>query len=576
MRGGGNAPYVRIRHPETRRQKPDDCDCGDGAYFKDVDKTKEVDHKCEQFADTQCYPFDKFSRVIPVPAYTPGATFGGTIHGASQYGGDHIDGFEQSFSYYSQSWWNQSIGSYVGNNHRAWTNGNRHHCTGLSFEFYGYSEVETWWEYTVPAHPANAAGITLPVVQGGPRGLAITRGSIVAVSSVEPITLRAGASVGIALPSATTTIFIPIELVPAENATMYVGMYPSWMCDHDDIVCGFNFPYNTGKGDSGKSGAGGVSAPTATWVSWSAGATDWGSSIDYSEDDSVWWDGNLKWVGSGTDISLASVDGSKFIFATTDGDDEQFVLHMDGTSVYQPDDSDTDEQYTSPWDNENGVRLKMRFKSYTAGSVAAGTARAIYLGFADTRMLIRATVFLGDASHTTPSITLDADEQTDSADITYTQNTWHWLVIDTRHPDYVRAKVYPEGAEKPYWDVEIAVQDGADAPTNQDYLEIGMAAGISTPANDTIWVDSIYACGPADKDCQWVEEKLGDGDGSTQQFVTSMPMKTGSLWFFVDGFHVRTYTIDKNAGTFRANPIYWAATGAEIVARYIYSADTEA
>jgi hypothetical protein len=247
---------------------------------------------------------------------------------------------------------------------------------------------------------------------------------------------------------------------------------------------------------------------------------------------------------------------------------------MKGSSTYQADDSETDEQHGSPWDHENGVRMKMRFKVLTSGDPATGTARSVYFGFADNRDVIRATVDLGDASRAA-GIRLLASEQTDSKAKTIPEEEWLWLVIDTRHLDYVRAKVYSESdGEPPYWDVEVIVPEGAETPTKQDYLEIGLSAGL-TGTTDTIYVDSVFACGPADRDCQWVEEKLGDGDGVTQTFTTSMPFKTGSLWFFVDGFHVRTYTIDKDAGTFRANPAYHAAIGAELVARYLYSAETE-
>jgi len=558
--------YVRIRHPEF----PEDDVSGTpegtliaGANFDSManpeDGVLSLDQPCEPFADTKCYLLDDFSRTYATGTYSAGDAWSAAVQWEARERHD-----TPFYMVVDTPVYNHSVDSSLGGGGAiAYPDNPGWGCTGKDFTFWGWFEQSNWFQYTVPAHPGSMAGIIL----GAVTFTGHSAGANVVVKSDTPTGIRDGTIVGHCPSGVSTTVFVPGSLIPAEGESLWVGYVPAWQANLGEIICGFTWPWMGGDSGSAK----GVLSPiseSATWQTWDAGSESWGGALSSDVTD-AWWDGNLPWNVSFSGGTLG-LDGESLYLTVAAGSQETLVATMLGTSEYSPDDSD-DDPYGEPWTLNRGVRMKARFKLTTAGDVTESGSRYLSFAWHTGRDLHTVTVWLGDTSHAQGlSVTNTGVSVETEKDIT--EAVWMWVSMDARNPEYLRGRMWAEAGsygsgEPAVYDVEVAVGDDAESPSSRNYLEVAMSAGNQTGAAQTVAVDAIWFCGSGE-DCEWVQERLGQGDGETNVFATSQSYKPGSLWFFVDGHHVRTVPIDYTRGTFMAVDGVAADNNAVMVARY--------
>jgi hypothetical protein len=366
-------------------------------------------------------------------------------------------------------------------------------------------------------------------------------------------------------------VFIPGALIPDEGEKIYVGLMPNWKADYGEIACGFRWPRKQGW-DGSAFGKTFHSQPTITWQSWDAASSDFGSIAD-GDETGAWWYGNLPLSVSATGGTI-EIDGDalKYTVSASVNGSYNAVVRVDGSSEVTGGDSD-DTDYGEPWSFEQGIRMAVRFKLTTAGSLTEDGVRRIDLRWHDGKDLYQGTTFLGDALNA-QGVGVALESSTSNLDKDIIEDSWMWLSVDARNPLYLRGQMWLDNtnlignARPPVWDVEVTRVDDSEAPTEGNYAEISIWAGNVTGADQIVYIDKWIACGGA-YDCEWVTEKIGEGDGETTTFYTSMPYKSGMLWFFVDGHHVRTQEIDNEAGAFRAIQSWYADPKSVLVVRYL-------
>ena len=587
-RGSGNSEYVRHRHPEYLRRDGDGAPGGDEMYLLDIpgsgdpeEGSVSKDVPCNPFADTRCYALDLFDRTFSGGTYSAGSSAGTYTHWKAISNGDshcHIPdhsnptpfaltGPDLNYFKDKEVWSSLGTGAIA----HPWNPGCG--CAGLDFTFVGWKEESVWHKVTLNAHPADMAGITYgPIIFRGNIGLAggtvaYNAGGLLAVSTTEPTSVRDGTVIA-ALPTGVEkTIFIPAAYIPAEGEDLWIGILPAWQAHLGDYTCGFRWPWMDGKGNSGAAHYDEV--PVVTFQTWDAAADDWGSGIDQSDTDSF-FEGGLPWnvaVSGGT----VGINGDALYLTVSPPVQQTLVATMPGVDGWGPDDDDDDGVYGEPWTSDFGVRMKARFRLTTAGSLTEDGSRYLKFEWHDGRQPVSVTVHLGDADYN-QGLSVADEVSTAYTEKDITEGSWMWVSLDLRNPEYLRGKMWLEqgafgSGEPPIYDVQVSMSDDSELPTEDNYFRISMQAGNETGDDQTIEVFGVWFCNGSD-DCYWVEERIGQGDGTTTKYATSMAYKPGSLWFFVDGHHLRTVSDDYNQGTFYGVDYAAAADDAVLVARY--------
>lgn len=577
-RGAGNSEYVRMRHPEFHRRDaegqptalldfPGYGDPEEGVVLKDS--------PCDPFSNTDCFLLDGFDRTLLGGSYSDGSSFASPDYyyaqksGASDATGDGDNPFELVSDEGARD---RDIDSYLGTAAHGWTSNPGLGCGGLDFTFTGWKEKTPWWKYTVPAHPADMAGITFgPITFVAPTGLAggtvgQLEGAQVVVKSSEPTSVRDGTVVANLVNGVSTTVYIPGSSIPAEGGEFWIGVIPGWQANLGGYTCGFRWPWMDGKGNSAKAYYN--ETPVAIWQIWDAASEDWGYSNDANAD-GAFFDGNLPWVVAASGGTYGMDGGFAYLTAAAGSPQTLFLTMAGGADVDLPD--DYDEPVGEPWTSDLGVRMRARFRLTTAGSLTETGTRYLSFRWQDGRNEYKAVVHLGDAGNAQG---LTISDEVNSANVVkdITEGAFMWVSLDTRNPGYLRGKLWTEGSaygsgEPAIWDVEATVEDTTEDGVTGNFFEIGISAGNATGADQTVEVDSVCFAQGAD-DCKWVQERIGQADGNKILFATSQASKEGSLWFFVDGLHVRTTVDDANKGTFRPVDNTSPDENAVLVARY--------
>lgn len=581
-RGSGNSDYVRFRHPEFHRREDD---ANPESYLLDIPGAMDpeegvisLDTPCNPFQDTTCYLLDDFNRSLTVDTYSAGDSISVEHYSAftsgpsiclegevDEDGNFGIDG-PMGIPY------NTSVDSSLGSGAHGWVGNPGCGCDGLDFTFTGWFERSYWLKMTVPAHPAQMAGILIgPLTFIAPTGLAggtvgQAEGAQILVASSEPTSVYHGTSVGVLANGVAQTIHIPPSHVPAEGAELWVGIAPNWRANLGSYTCGFRWPWMDGKGNSAQCYVNGTA--TTTWATWDASGNDFGYGSD-GDAQGAFFDGNLPWDMTSTGGSWG-IDGDDLYLTVAAGNTFVLTATMNGASTANLDDS-YDAAVGEPWTEDSGVKMNARFKLTTAGSTSESGRRYLQFRWQDGYNEYKGRVELGDTSYA-QGLTL-SDETAESfkaKDIE--EGTWSWFQLDTRNPGYLRGKLWTEGTamgsgEPPIYDLEVSIEDTTESGVTGNFFEVQISAGNQTGADQTVEIDRIcFARGG--EDCIWVQERIGQGDGLTNLFGTPQPYKEGSLWFFVDGLHVRTTPDDANKGTFYAVDNNSPAENAVLIARY--------
>jgi hypothetical protein len=254
---------------------------------------------------------------------------------------------------------------------------------------------------------------------------------------------------------------------------------------------------------------------------------------------------------------------------------------MAGTSETRLDD-DNDDAVGEPWTAEPGVAMKARLRVTTAGDPTEAGSRYVRFRWADSKDLLTLELRLCDTTYPEGLLAYDGDGYTKAENYVekaFSNTSYIWVMLDSRNPDYLKAKLWNEGSvygagEPAKYDLFITRDDGAENPVSRDYFEIVISAGNMTGDDQTVQIDAVYFCGSGE-DCVWAHEYMGVGDGETYEFNTAQAYKSESLWWFVDGLHVRAVTLNREAGSFAAPLNVAPAENANLVARYLIDANPE-
>lgn len=587
-----NKPEIRKRHPEYHKGGADAGQVNDTAEAPDIEEKC-----CEPFYDIDTYQLDGFTRNVTGGTYSADTswTATGMYHASARGSSDCVDHSfpenpDQNFlltgpHQYPTYRKLKFVVSTLGTGAYGWTSNPGCGCGGLSFTFAGWRESSYWVKYTVPAHPADAAGLTVgPLTFNGRLGLAggrvsLDAGGVLVVNTNEdgPTGVYDGTAVSV-LPSATeVTHFVPIREVPAEGSTLWIGIIPNWRAELGGVTCGFRWPWMDGQGNSAEATVTDASPFPVTWQVWDAAADEWGSGGDAGAD-GAYFEGNLPWSVARSGGSNG-IDGDNLYFTVSAGAQETLVATMQGESTADIDDS-MEDPVGDPWSGDYGARMLARFKLVTAGSTTETGRRFMRFRWQDTVNEYAVTVNLGDTVYD-QGLLLNDVTQTATKAIDITEGVWMWVSLDTRNPNYIRAKMWEEqgawrSGEPPIYDLQIANNDGtSEADVEGDFFEIAMSLGNQTGADQTVYIDGIWFSNGA-PDGYWVQERIGQGNGVHSTFAASMPHRDQTMWLFADGVHVPISVVDTEAGTFRSVDNVIASEDMVLYARYMVERDPPA
>jgi hypothetical protein len=582
-----NKTDIRKRHPEYHKMDIDD----DVNLSPDIPNNGDGESPCcEPFHDIDTYQLDGFTRNVVGGTYSPSTTWtaSGMYHAASRGGtncatGDFPEDPSANFTFgsftYPAYYKGKYVSSTLGTGAVAWPWNPGCGCGGLSFTFTGWRESSYWVKWIVPAAPADAAGVVVgPLTFNGHYGLAggrvaLDNGALLVVNQNEPTGVYDGTVVSVLPHGTETSLYVPIREVPAEGSTLWIGVIPGWRAQLGGVTCGFRWPWMDGKKNSGIGSVSDSSPFAVTWQVWDAAADEWGSG-EAAGDDGAFFEGNLPWTVARSGGSNG-IDGDNLYFTVASGQQESLVATMQGESTADIDD-DMEDPVGDPWTSPYGVRMLARFKLVTAGSTTETGRRMLRFRWQDTEDEYGVTINLGDTVHNQGIVLNDMTHSVEK-EIDIVEGQWMWVSLDTRNPNYIRAKMWQEqeawrSGEPPIYDVQIANDGTSEADITGDFFEIAMSLGNQTGADQTVYIDGIWFSNGA-PDGYWVQERIGQGNGVASTYAASMPHRDLTMWLFADGVHVPISVVDTEAGTFRSVDNIVADEDIVLYARYMVERD---
>ena len=521
---------------------------GDAGFFPDP---VETGPPCNQ-GDGKCYVFDDYDRTWTQPTIVTGASlgisasygyiveemYGSSTDSGGSYGGTTVATGLSAFDGVTSAVGTTAFGH---SSPPSWST-----CTGLSFTFAGWQRKSSWLSFTMPAHVANVAGMTIELSSSilAKRSHMAGWSLSVFVGTSEPTEPQSGTYVGeLDVGSAGTDVFIPLASLPAEGETCYILVSAGWDATYGDPnSCGSDWPYNTGVGDSGKASPSVVTLPV--WNTFSGGDHDLGTTPDHGDaDDGIdrtqpWWDGaiNLNYLGnSGTPVAYGMTNGHIFVTA-----DAPAGIHLS----YEAD-GDADGAKDAPWSFDGWAYTQEFEVDVAAIATEDGPRRIRWRDISGNE--VTATVYFGTPTQAS-GFGLDTGDGETFVAMSFSAATRYAVRVDTRGGKG-RMRVWEVSSGEPAkWAIDIALGDGTNTG---DRLEIDMLIGNGSANPDvTLTLYKLVACGTAD-DCYWLDQWLGTGDGETVSFFTPQRYARASLKVRVDGFWVTPSETDPYTGEFR-------------------------
>jgi hypothetical protein len=478
-----------------------------------------------QHANVTDYVLDDFRRVVAPPSWTPGSAVGSfATYEASK--GQTTSWDDIPFSTYTAAL--QLAASYVGAGYLGHTTEDCG-CPGLDNCFKGWKDIERWYWLTVPAHPADMAGITVQVSTPALDGVAATYGAQVVVLSSQPTDTWQGGVVGVVGPSGGE-VFIPGGLIPAAGGELHVGLQANWQTNRGSVVCGWVWPFTTGEEESGRYRA---SITTPVWQTFTAGDDDFGSAAVVAD---APWDGGNAWHVAGTEGSpTAGIDGSAYYMT---------AASPSGHGLYMVGEREDDDEAWGPW-SDCGWSLEGTFVVDVLGDTGTAGPRSIEVRTTGEGEQSVGTVWLGDSSRA-PGISVGGPTTTVYAPVTLTAGDRWRFAFDTRS-NKVRGKLWlASGTEPAAWDVETPMEETEDIDADRWTLWLrGGQAG-----DQTIRVLQVKARKGANDGQRVAKELIGRASGTATGFTTRHPYRPGTLRVYVNGAGVGPRSEDPDGAAF--------------------------
>lgn len=531
-------------------------------------------------ADTDRYLLTRFPDVVPAPTLTDGATlhfdYAGEVTYRREAGQDQTKVTGPSWRD-NTSWALRWVGSYIGPWYHGWTRRPTwvSGCPGwLDNVWSGALHTEVWLRALMPAIPADAAGVqvTLPINEsGGHQGPSY--GSIAPVDIMaldhQPDDLQQGTKLGSGLPGDDVTVFIPVDIMPAEGEYLYLGFRPSWVCsglaNPYAFVCGWTWPYmcneydtdGAGEAWAGRSGrtgvAGDVGGYDGTWKTWDSGAPDLGDLAELEatapwQGGNAWHDAGSEGVGDGW-----SMDGTQMAVG---GDAPA------GKGLYTVGSYEDDDEPAGPWSDVGWAHI-IHFTVSAHGSTTDAGTRHIQSTTTGQGEQAIGTVHLGDASRD-EGISVSGPGTTDYAEKALTVDVPMRAMFDTRSGKYVRGKLWVASDGMPAaWDVQVELDETED---DMDRWMLWLRGG-NDGTDHYVRVQKVEGIEGANSGQRVVKELIGRASGSHKTFKTAHPFRPGSLRVYVNGHAVASESRDGSESSFQLD--FWPTSGSIMRATYI-------
>lgn len=502
-------------------------DPGEAGVVREVIKTVQCN-----IGDASCYVGDDFLRTVASPSIAVGASVGATV--TRELFTEYTD---RDYVYRGITWktipiGNPFVSSYIGSGHYAYTGRPADStCTGWDNAIRGWTVEEVWYHYTVPAHPANMAGIQIGLKAGYGAG----RFGAVRVASARPIDRRGGSLVS-TFETGTTgyiKIHVPGAYVPAEGGEIWVGITTEWDAEYGAECCGWKFPYESGCSNSGRFSL--QDDGLWKWLTYSSGgASDWGT-MPLEETTGAWWEG-------GNTLTFLGYTGSPVAYGMNEG---EIYLTADAPSslafAYYGGDDATGEPGPWSWD---GWRVNTAFEMDVLGNTAVEGQREIQYAWRNGNEDVTLHVYLGDEENAM-GVGLTSGSTHARFDYTFAVDTQYGVSVDTRNGSEARLKVWPRGGNEPQMP-QLVIPVSPGEPGDEFTVQVFAGNGAANP-DQTVKVLPWWACGMG-QECYWVDEWIGRGDGATTQFQTAQRYTRQSVQYRVDGFWTPVKEDDKEQG----------------------------
>ena len=520
--------------------------------------------------DTGPYPLDSYARTVAPPTISDGAAVPSiTLAGYIDIGRTHGEvGVDWGPTWHDGAY--HPPGSYLG----SWYNGHTSRpswttCAGLDNVFTGFKQQEVWYKVTVTAHPADAAGIEVAFhagVAGGMSGPSYAEAQPleVVVMSSQPTDMRQGTVIAELMPGQDQTVMVPMSVVPAEGAVLYMGYRTKWEAnskdDPTDYSCGWTWPFMGNAIDldseavpyQGYSGRCGVTIPTgAIWQAWDSSAADMGS---------IPVGGKAPWEGGNTLIDAGSegegdawgMDGDFFVSASSPS----------GKGIYVVGHREDDDEPDGPWSDVAWAH-ELHFTLDAHGSLSDAGTRSIESTTTGEGESAIGRVHLGDTSHA-EGISVLGPTIEDYIAKALTLDV-RWIAkFDTRSGRYVRGKLWKKSDGEPaQWDVQALLSETEDA---LDRWTLWLRAGNDASAQG-VRVHKTRAFAGASAGQRLVKEWIGYASGTDKRFPTAHQYRENTLRAYVNGIGVAPDYQDGANATFGLD--FWPTTRSAMRATYI-------
>jgi hypothetical protein len=482
------------------------------------------------------YKLDDFGRTVAPPGWETGDSIGSDItkwgiyteflrYGAGAtwpgQGTLHEEGPTTYGPYYVGSLSAMhGVSSFIGSKATGWTQQvpGVSPCGGWDFWFAGWEDRETWYKFTVPAHPAGMAGITGTLqtdIGAAPSAAAQAGIDVVALGSA-PTTTWEGTVIGNIQPGGNIVFLVPGAMVPAEGGEMWIGLRPAWKCNYGEEYCGWSWPQFNGAGNSGRF----FSPPWVTglaWATWTTAGTSLGSAAVVDE---APWEGGNAWHDGGIEGSpVYGMDGSSYYV-------EAEAESGHGMDMLGP--GEDEDEPGGPWGD--GWMLDILF-TVDAHGAGTGGPRTIEVRTTGDLWQTVGTVHLGDATRA-EGISVAGPTTTDYVAKALTLGEKWTARFDSRS-GRMRGKLWKVGDRMPAkWDVEVDIDETTDDGDRFElWTRVGNGAGNSQKVN----ILRLDAAQMARDDQRIVRERIGFANGDEHIFKPSHQFREETLRFYVNG-----------------------------------------
>jgi hypothetical protein len=495
--------------------------------------------------DVDLHVLDDFGRVVSPPALVEGSVWGalGTYQASK---GEDPDGNAIPFAVGSAAI--KQASSYIGSWYKAWTT-EPCGCPGLENCFMGWKDIERWYHATVPAVPGDMAGARLDIPTGQSWSGVGSLGARVVVRSSQPTDTWQGSVVGYLTGTQGGSVLVPGALIPAAGGTLHVGFQANWNCAYDSTACGWQWPFTTGAGNSGRYFPG--STPTLTWMTYDDTEQQMGAIAASAREP---WEGGNDWYDGGSEGSPSwSVDGDALIVSSTT---------PAGKGWYLIGEREDDDQPWGPW-SDCACSLEVTFTVDALGDTGQPGTRSIEVRLTGEGEQPVGTVHLGDGTRD-PGISVGGPTVQVYDAVSLTAGDKWRAKFDSRSGK-MRGKVWKVGDPEPaIWNVETPLEETED---DQDRLSLWVRVGNDGAGSQEVRIHRIRAA-QGGWDGQKVDrEYLGQAPGNANAFTTCHPYREGTLRVFVNGVGIAASQEDGDEAEFTLD--FWPTRRSILRASYV-------